>query len=871
MTIIGSAQDVYHAKGDASFVVNVVSIEGFNMSAYLDYSLKKNFATGNIDGVIQTVNFVSSIVSSKNCSAAPNCAGINRSGCLETSNTCGICLSGYEGIIGDSNTKCARESSPIGTIGSVCKQDEDCLYRQCENRLCTAPQQTCQTSVPGTICSGHGICRNLDSSGNNLQNCTIVSHLCSASCLCHAGHGGVDCSLNTAALRERSKVRGTICTALNRVISVSQKSPQLFDSIAGSLLSAYDDTEISSTSELAKCSSIVRFLGTLSSRGFLKGTLPATQQIYAEISSQFVGTRVSPSSVGAYQFADDVGTAVKGMTEGIIKGMVEGQNPVSVVTKNIRATIINELVSSLSNAHFSPPSTFAETKYGAVQPKIIITGDGVSSCSRGSPYAQISTLQFGTNPHLGSDTLRSSLLQFSSTVTTKSPKIVKSNRRVLLPGSFSSPKNETLPAYYVILQYSSEQKLNLSIQAGPYSRNSNVTIPICTLYDATIGKYVDCADCKISSYTNFNATFACYNIKNLCPSDTKTGRRRSLNAMTIEDTTIDDVDEGYENVSREVDMQIESASGSNDEYTPSADDVPSGSDDRFDSNRRASVSEFGTVISAIGAELASVLSLNPFAIDLNKAIPVLALVGGLCGSIIIGLLCFLRWDKMDRHKAVYLLDEKERKVRNQIADNLKRGGNGVTSTRHSSKKSDNRTNDSFINIFNASMESIASSSDNGKSDRKTIFDRSFRSTSSPSDYPESKDDNTFDDSFEKKILTAKFSNEVLPKTYTFYEGALELKRGKYKFKSSTWTDAAYTIRHRHYFTAMLYRSSLCVSRTLRYLEMCRKVLLYIFIDTVIYGVYFPSDATCTTYVSKAECLSLPSKVRQIMRNYYLLS
>ena len=136
-----------------------------------------------------------------------------------------------------------------------------------------------------------------------------------------------------------------MCSALTHVISVSQKSPQLFDSIAGSLLSAYVDTEISGTSELLKCSSVLRFLGTLAPRGFMKGTLPATQQIYAEISSQFVGTRVPFGSIQSNIFEEHVRMAVKGMTGGIMKGMVEGQNPVSVVTSNIRATIISQLVS----------------------------------------------------------------------------------------------------------------------------------------------------------------------------------------------------------------------------------------------------------------------------------------------------------------------------------------------------------------------------------------------------------------------------------------------------------------------------------------------------------------------------------------------
>ena len=663
-----------------------------------------------------------------------------------------------------------------------------------------------------------------------------------------------------------------MCSALTHVISVSQKSPQLFDSIAGSLLSAYVDTEISGTSELLKCSSVLRFLGTLAPRGFMKGTLPATQQIYAEISSQFVGTRVSPSSVGAYQFADDVGTAVTGMTEGIMRGMSKGQLPVSIVTRNIRTTIVNQLVSSLSNAHFSPPPTAAERNYGMLQPKLLIAADGVSSCSADGLYAQVSTLQFGTNPHRSSEAIKSPLLQFTSSMNMKTLLNAKSSS-----SSSSLGGNADVEAYYVILQYLSEQKLDLSIQAGPYSRNSNVTIPICTLYDATIGKYVNCGDCSISSYTNYNVTFACYNIKNLCPSPSTIGRRldtlesgpenQDENNSSWNQSAEDEMDELLSLLINEGGERGSVEEDSSDISILSADDGPSGpdhtSDDLFDSSRSASVSEFGTLLDAIGAELASILSINPFAIDLDKAIPVLSLVGGLCGLILIGLLYFLRWDKMDRHKAVYLLDEKERKIKNQIADDLKKGGNGVTFTTISKKdikkevKKETNKRLSFIEIFNSSMTLLSDSDDDYRGS-----DVSIKSNHSTVDDSTEEEEWFGSSKLETRILIAQFSNHVLPKYYTSNERLLTLKKGRYKFMSTLWKDAFSTIRRNHYITAMYYGSSLRISRTLRFFIMCRKMLLFLFINTLVFSVYFPSDASCTSHKTNATCVALPSKVRK---------
>ena len=828
-------------------------------------------ALGNINGILQSINLASSIVSSKNCSAAPNCATLKRNDCLETVNTCSGCLAGYKGTIGSSNSRCVEISSTTGATGSVCNLDADCLYSHCENGLCTAPQQTCQTSVPGTICSGHGICRSLDSSGSIVQSCTVVEDRCSTSCLCRTGYGGADCSLDTTAMTERSNLRVGMCTGLAHVIAKSQKSAQLFDSIASALLSAYDHTEISGTSELAKCSSIVRFLGTLASRGFMKGTLPATQQIYAEISSQFVGTRVSSNSTKAIKFTNDISSAVSGMTTGIIKGMLEGQSPVTLVTSNIRATYINELASSLVNGTFSSPASDAEKRYGTAQPRIVIVGDGINTCNSGENYAQISTLQFGTNPHLDSDTIKSPLLQFSSIQkvlkkTTESLALIQSNT--------SNVRNGNLPAYYVILQFSSKQKLNLSIQAGP-RRGSNYSFPVCTLYSPSLAKYVSCENCNISSYTNFNVTFGCYDIKNICPANVAT--RRGLvgdydgesGSTAAEDVDWDEDEEALDRAFDGVGSSFSSRDLSDqggDDYIASADDGPVSNDDRFNSKRSESVSEFGTILDAIAAEFASVLSLNPFTIDFAAATPILAFVGTLCGAFLIGLLFFLKWDKRERHDAVYLFDAREREIKKKVAEDLKKGGNGVTFPRITKKKSEN--NDVFMDIFHLSMTSLVSSDQLYQ--RKDSWAQ-FKGCQMSDDGTTLTETDIRNGSLEANILIAQFSNEVLPKTYTPYKGALKFKRGKYKFNSSVWADAFYTLRRMHFLTAMFYRSSLCVSRTLRYLEMCRKVLLYIFIDTVIYGIFFPSDATCTTYVSKAECQSLPSKVRQIKSDNNLKS
>ena len=855
VTVFGYVYDILNAASNASFTVNVMESD-YNVTRFIESSLKKNIPLGDTNKIIQTINVLSSVISSKNCSNTPNCTILNRESCLEEANTCGSCLSGYKGVSGNSNSRCVLNSLPVGVVGSICKYDDDCLLHRCDNSLCVAPQQTCQTSVPNSVCSGYGTCKSMDASGNAVQNCTIMNTLCTTSCSCQTGRGGVDCSLDTAALEERSKIRVTMCSALTHVISVSEKSPQLFDSIASALLSAYDKDEIFSISQLLKCSSVLQFLGSLASSGFLKGTKSATQQIFAEISSQFVGTFVLSYSNQSVQFNDHVQAAVTGMTNGIIRGMSKGQKPISVMTRNIRVTMISELVSTLSNATFSPPPTPTELNYGSMQPKIVITGDGASKCSSDGSYAQISTLQYGINPRYGSDAIKSPLLQFSSSTNTKSSKLLKSGNN---SGNVSAGN---IPSYYVTLQYSTEQNLDLTAQTGPHSGMRNVTIPECVLYDSVSGKYVSCGNCKLSSYTNFNVTFGCFDIKNLCPSTSKKSRR--LNSPDEMNYFMNENEyESSWDLSSEVsllslfnneDEQDSSASAFTDFSTLSVDDDSAeSSDDLFDSRRSATTTEFGSILRAINSELMSTLSLNPFSMDLSKATPVLALVGSLCGSIILGLLFFLRWDKMERHKAVYLLDEREKKAKNQIALDLRRGGNGVTLM--SSKKKEAQNSYSFIDGFNLSMTTVTE----GRNTRRGSME-SMKSNPYTADDTVLDENDPASNALEAQILIAQFSNHVLPEYYTSNEKLLTRKTGKQTVDKKLWKDAFTTVRRNHYLTAMFYGSSLRESRTLRFLAMSRKILLFLFIDTVVFGVFFPSDASCHGLKTKSTCLEPQSKV-----------
>jgi hypothetical protein len=98
-----------------------------------------------------------SLTNTVNCSAAPDCAALNRTHCLTRPNTCESCLDGYIGVVGPSNTACHNESevSDLGDLGDPCDNGADCKYGFCDEGVCAAEPLTCPSNNV-EVCSGAG-------------------------------------------------------------------------------------------------------------------------------------------------------------------------------------------------------------------------------------------------------------------------------------------------------------------------------------------------------------------------------------------------------------------------------------------------------------------------------------------------------------------------------------------------------------------------------------------------------------------------------------------------------------------------------------------------------------------------------------------
>jgi hypothetical protein len=272
----------------------------------------------------------------------------------------------------------------------------------------------------------------------------------------------------------------------------------------------------------------------------------------------------------------------------------------------------------------------------------------------------MSVLQWGKNPYEGSTAIRSPLLRFTitsnsnfSSTATDVPSKARKSRRLADFYNVST----SIPDYYVSMQFLAIQDFNYSLifnYIATDSTRSNFSLPACTVYNGL--SYVPCQSCNISSFTNYNVTYSCYDITTLCRS-TDVNMRLSLserneNSASSEDTA----------------SRLLASKGS------SSGSSSAGSDGTSADSTVANT--FGVLLDSIGAELSTILTSNPFAVNLSEATAILAFMGALVGFIVIMLLYFHKLDNAEYLQKTYVMIEQRALARKLLEEDMKNGGKG---------------------------------------------------------------------------------------------------------------------------------------------------------------------------------------------------
>lgn len=631
--------DAFGAQATAVQALTVTMSTDVNVTDILTSALSASSQSFDVDLTLRTSNNVASVYNSGACKGVPNCISLNRYNCSESIGSCGTCVAGFTGLLGTGNTQChsseqvaARrmrrlsDASSAGPDAQGCELDIDCPFFSCVGGNCTVPSKPCPSASPNNTCSGNGTCVYKSVAGAVLDACPLNNYYCRASCACVNGFGGSDCSLSPDALSLRATDRVTMCNALLGALLLQDPDFRVIDTQASALAQVFEPTEITSVDQLSVCLSLLTNITALAKRGYFNGASEETINTIGLLISRFASAAAAivPSNSSANATADAAGglntvyytnittgnttavfgiaevisSSVSGFTLGLLSSMVTGQQPLTVVSDNMRMAVHNLFPSDLQGTSLSPPPADGAYSEDVQSPGIALPSTGLDVCGipTGSA-AQLAVAAWGQNPYSGTNAsaMASPLMRFSSS-----------------GGSADAQRSHHKTNFSIVLPFSSEQS---NSTAG-----GNRTIPACSVHRGNA--FLPC-DCAISAVTSTNVTYTCFDSRVLCPPAPKTVRR-VLRAG-----------------------KGDGNGGTDDDYISYIERI---AQESMEDSSAVNAQEYGTLLTSIGNEIASVLSTNPFDVNPADAVVVIALVSAIVLMLFGGSVYFGYVDAADRQK-----------------------------------------------------------------------------------------------------------------------------------------------------------------------------------------------------------------------------
>jgi hypothetical protein len=503
VTISCSAFDASLAEAVSTVDVTVSENADLDVGQYLADQLDSVGAVGNADAVGQVIGNVASTVNKVNCTLArPSyCASLNRGPCEDTSQTCSSCLDGFTGVFGDYNSLClaTRRRRLSGDIGDSCSDGGDCLLGLCEDSVCAAPVKSCP-SVSDDVCSGHGTCVHATRSNQPIDRCLQTDSECNAHCHCEDGYGGRACSLPHNKLLSQDSIRTTLCNAVVTVGRGSDPSVATLMSLFGYLDAAFDADEVVSPAGVAACKAAMKYISALvtSNRNLLAEMDTTEVRKMVTTAAKFVTPKKADDRSDG-SFINDLFAALH---VAILGGMVNGQDSFTYAADNVRTLLTKAKIGAATA--LAPPHTAASDFYDAsLQDSYIeiVDSSADSPFSSSDGYLALAVTLWGENPFPGAENIMSAMLRVENhNLASQRRRLVEEDAKRALA---------TAPDYYIVLQMNEKQAFNFRYTREEAQQQglSNVTFPECRHYDGA--HYVPCTGCEVSTYTDYNITFAC--------------------------------------------------------------------------------------------------------------------------------------------------------------------------------------------------------------------------------------------------------------------------------------------------------------------------------------------------------------------------
>lgn len=525
---------------------------------------------------------------------------------------------------------------------------------------------------------------------------------------------------------------------------------------------------------------------------------------------------------------------------GVELGMAYGETPATFVTPHMQLSVASSLISNTNNLAISTPRKHSGSDESPPS-KLILGPGGLNGCPYVDSYAQISALEWSSNPYRKSQAISSPLFRLS---TKAQPKDALVTTRLLTQASLKDSVNfpfDKTPAYTITLQFTAVQNFNFTAPksiAGKLQSKSNFTIPACTLYNGSA--YVPCGGCNISSYTNHYVTYGCFEITQLCRKEAVKSRKliggRGQGGGPIYEGTDEAGHEEEEHGSSEESVEstlMRSLAAATSEFD--------------------TASTYGMLVQSVAAELSDVLSSNPFALDPQKSIVVLTFMGCLSGGIVLIILYLMGLDRTDSLHKNYVQRENDAAARKHLEYDLKHGGKGDLGDSYQQYSnefiSDKHAKTSLMSsirrtktklIVNHSRVTDISDPEKALAEAKAHFANITGSNLKYADVEEpgsDDDDNSDIVETDDENIIASVVTEFLYKLFP----------GKSLFENNSVVGTVYTY---HGYFCMFAGSELTKTRAIRFLNIVALILTVVFADTIFFGIFFPSNTPCTVHRDK---------------------
>eukprot|EP01040_Poterioochromonas_malhamensis_P002642 gene2641-2808_t len=858
LTLIVEVQDRYNAFANATTTAKVTAPgSNINVTNYLNSNLQQGFATSNNQIIFTTINNVANVLNTINCSLANTtyCLSLHRDVCSTTPQTCGSCLPGYDGIVGPSNTLCQLKGTSK-PIGSPCTDNNECLYNTCFNNTCVVPMMSCPSAFQSEICSGHGTCSYRNPGGVEYSEpCLITNTFCEAVCFCESGYGNEDCSLSSSQLTEAEMNRVTMCQAINELYNQTTPSAHVTDSLITSLNVVYSPSQVVSEESEAVCQNSILLITDLVESGYLSGGNSENTAFLIETVSNYIKT----SPTGSKSYLDDV---IKRLIPGILSTMAQGQTPFQFPMKNVRLSLQKELIQSLISSddqvvNLLPPATAEVDQYNSQVTRIQFVGTSAAGCNSGSGYSHYSLMQYGNqNPLANASKILSTTFQFAGTFA--SNKIASSIHSTTTNSSKVFRLNET--AYYVVLQFlrneytfNSSSLLNQRIVKVRSShitsgqKRANTTFPVCKLYED--GNLVDCGNCNISSYTPYNVTFLCRDVRNLCRVD-PTGQRRLMSSNIVESTAILPKSSSQDAWSRYLEfIYSESIFTSEEKRRVLAGDDDYFSDDSTSIGSGLTGQEFASLLEAAEIVFVNVLASNPFDVNIEQAKVVLSLVGGLILAFLAGAVFFVAWDSFDKNQFIYGNVWPPKTTTGMSIQRWSRWWlQGFDKRKQERKEEKQRKYGFYLPFLYPTQQSPKKGYDSDDNQlarglpvpprlpkRRKLLKRIRTKSKIAGSHFRLRDANKY--LFSSDIN--EFFNLIIPEFFYYQK----------------WLALGKAILRKHDYTSVFFFPFGEKTRLMRWMDLFNNILNGLFISTLFFGVFYSNTGECESFLNEKDCLA----------------